>query len=181
MHIKGRHEWGAAPPRRPLTPLDPDRVTDVFVHHTTGEQQAEIQPWLHAIQKFHQESRGWNDIGYSYIVDRNGTVWEGRGRNVGAHTKGFNSSGIGIAYLGDGEQPVPDPALRSLNLLIDLMATRYPIRIVRGHRNVGRTACPGEWLYGWLLEGRPMPQAPSPIPDVRDGWRRHLAWMRSRR
>lgn len=181
MHIKGRHEWGAEPPRRPLTPLDPSQVTDVYIHHTTGAQQPEIQPWLRAIQRFHQESRGWNDIGYSYIVDRNGSVWEGRGRNAGAHTQGYNSRSIGIAYLGDGAERVPDPALRSINLLIDEMARRYPIRIVRGHRNVGKTACPGDVLYGWLLAGRPMPRPPSPVPDVRDGWRRHLAWMRSRR
>ena len=178
MYVKGRHEWGAAPPARPLTPLDPGQVTDVYLHHTTGPQQPEIQPWLRSIQRFHQETRGWNDIGYSYIVDRNGTVWEGRGGNVGAHTKGFNSRAIGIDYLGDGEQPVPDPALRAINLLIDLMATRYPIRIVRGHRNVGKTACPGDWLYGWLQAGRPMPAAPSPVPDLRKGWLRRLRKFR---
>jgi len=181
MHIRGRHEWGAQPPHRPLTPLDPSKVTDVFIHHTTGAQQPEIQPWLRAIQRFHQQSRGWNDIGYSYIVDRNGTVWEGRGGNVGAHTRGYNSTGIGIAYLGDGGQPVPDAALVSIQRLIDLMAQRYPIRTIRGHRHVGKTACPGEWLAGWLARGRPLPAPPkrrSPVPDLREGWKRRLAKFR---
>ena len=183
MHIRGRHEWKAAPPGRPLTALDPSRVTDVFLHHTTGEQQTEIQPWIRSIQRFHQQTRGWNDIGYSYLVDRNGTVWEGRGHNVGAHTKGFNSTGIGIAYLGDGRQEVPQAALRSVNQLIDWLAERYPIRLVRGHRNVGKTECPGGWLDGWLLAGRPVEplKRTAPVPDLRAGWVAHLRRMRRRR
>jgi len=177
MQIRGRHEWGALPPGRPLTGLTPERVTDVYLHHTTGEQQQDVQAWLRAIQRFHQQTRGWNDIGYSYLVDRNGTVWEGRGRNVGAHTKGYNSSSIGIAYLGDGSTKPPDDALISIVRLIDLMAQRYPITTVRGHRHVGRTACPGDWLAGWLAAGRPLPRR-SPVPDLREGWKRRLRLFR---
>lgn len=183
MHIRGRHEWGAEPPKTPLTKLVPERVTDIYLHHTTGEQQAEIQPWLRAIQRFHQETRGWNDIGYSYLVDRNGTVWEGRGRNVGAHTRGFNSTGLGIAYLGDGSGEVPQPALRSINSLIDFLAQDFPIRLVRGHRDVGKTSCPGGWLAGWLLAGRPVEplKRVAPVPDLRAGWIANLRRLRSRR
>jgi len=178
MQIRGRHEWGAVPPGRPLTPLNPAKVTDVFIHHTTGAQQPEIQPWLRAIQRFHQETRGWNDIGYSYIVDRNGTVWEGRGQNVGAHTKGYNSRAIGVAYLGDGDGELSEAAQRSFVALRDWLAGRYPIRTVRCHGDVGKTACPGVWLTGWVKAGMPLPEPVSPVPDLRRGWLRRLAKFR---
>ena len=196
MEWRTRHQWGAAPAKREPTSLDPSRVSDVFIHHTTGEGRADSAAWIRAIQRFHMDTRGWQDIGYSWIVDRYGVIWEARGNVVGAHTKAHNRTGLAIAYLGDGGRPVPPEALRSIRYLADNLARTYPITTVRGHRDVGSTACPGEWLYGWLRSGmlvpdpeplpRPAPPvAPadayqSPVPDLRDGWRRHLRRMRLR-
>ncbi|UYQ60164.1 peptidoglycan recognition protein [Streptomyces peucetius] len=83
-------------------------VSAVFVHHTghlNGYDCAEAPRMLRAMQKDHIESEGWDDIGYNFVVDRCGTIYEGRAGGVGrpvqgAHTKGFNADTIGIAALG---------------------------------------------------------------------------------
>ena len=188
MEWRRREDWGARPPKAPFTSLNPDRVNSIYLHHTTGEGRADSAAWIKAIQKFHQDDRGWNDIGYCWLVDRYGVIWEGRGNVVGAHTGGYNSVSLGVAFLGDGAKPVPPEALRSIKYLIENLSRNFPIRQVAGHRNVGRTACPGDWLYGWLLGGMPVeepvplpePKKPappaeayqSPVPDLRKGWRR---------
>lgn len=83
-------------------------VGAVFLHHTghpNGYDCADVPRMLRAMQEDHIESDGWDDIGYNFVVDRCGTIYEGRaggvGRSVrGAHTKGFNADSVGIAALG---------------------------------------------------------------------------------
>ncbi|MBT2368830.1 peptidoglycan recognition protein [Streptomyces sp. ISL-10] len=97
-------------------------VSAVFVHHTghlNGYDCADVPRMLRAMQEDHIESEGWDDIGYNFVVDRCGTIYEGRaggtGRPVlGAHTKGFNADSIGIAALGTfGPGTTVPPALES--------------------------------------------------------------------
>ncbi|MGW7357137.1 peptidoglycan recognition protein family protein [Streptomyces sp. NPDC054802] len=83
-------------------------VSAVFLHHTghlNSYDCADVPRMLRAMQQDHIESEGWDDIGYNFVVDRCGTIYEGRAGGVGrpvrgAHTKGFNSDSIGIAALG---------------------------------------------------------------------------------
>jgi hypothetical protein len=83
-------------------------VSAVFVHHTghpNGYDCADVPRMLRAMQEDHVESDGWDDIGYNFVVDRCGTIYEGRAGGVGrpvrgAHTKGFNADSVGIAALG---------------------------------------------------------------------------------
>ncbi|MEU0087470.1 peptidoglycan recognition protein [Streptomyces sp. NPDC006274] len=83
-------------------------VNAVFLHHTghlNSYDCADVPRMLRAMQQDHIESEGWDDIGYNFVVDRCGTIYEGRAGGVGrpvrgAHTKGFNSDTIGIAALG---------------------------------------------------------------------------------
>jgi len=183
--IRWRDDWKARPSKQPFGGLRPDEVRTLFIHHTTGDVGSNSVKWLQAIQRFHQDGRGWNDIAYSWLVDRAGVIWEGRGNVVGAHTKGYNSRSLAIAYLGDGDRPVPDEALRSIRYLAENLKRTYPIGEVLGHRDVGRTACPGDVLYEWVRLGMPVSRPerlPTPThPDVREGWRRHLARMIRRR
>lgn len=187
MEYRYREDWGARPARRPAADLEPSKVTHLFVHHTTGDGGDDSAAWLRGIQRFHQETRGWADIGYCWIVDRHGVIWEGRGNKVGAHTAGWNSRAVAIAYLGDGARPIPEAALRAIRYQAETLDRIYRRPLIRGgHRDVGKTACPGDLLYAWVREGMPLerPEAlpvptepaprPSPVPDLREGWRRYL-------
>ncbi|MET8677458.1 peptidoglycan recognition protein [Streptomyces sp. NPDC004647] len=83
-------------------------VSAVFIHHTghpNGYACADVPEMLRALQADHVRVQGWDDIGYNFVVDRCGTIYEGRAGGVGravhgAHTKGFNDDSVGIAALG---------------------------------------------------------------------------------
>jgi N-acetylmuramoyl-L-alanine amidase len=102
-----RDEWGAAtcPPR--TTPAYGD-VKLAFVHHTvttndyTPDQSAAI---VRGICLYHRNTNGWNDLGYNFLVDRYGQVFEGRAGGidaavVGAQAQGYNTQSTGISNLG---------------------------------------------------------------------------------
>ncbi|MDG4862773.1 FG-GAP-like repeat-containing protein [Streptomyces sp. T-3] len=118
--ITGRASWGA----NESTVKDPveyiDKVQAVFIHHTTGANNyscAESPALVRGIMAFHIDVKGWNDLGYNFLVDKCGQIFEGRAGGAdlpvkGAHTYGYNSYSTGIALLGDFEgftDPV-DPA-----------------------------------------------------------------------
>lgn len=92
-------------------------VSAVFVHHTghpNGYECADVPGMLRALQADHIQHQGWDDIGYNFVVDRCGTIYEGRAGGVtrsvhGAHTKGFNTDTVGIAALGTFDTGVPVP------------------------------------------------------------------------
>ena len=85
-----------------------DSVKVMFVHHTAGTNNyscADSPAIIRGILAYHVQSQHWNDIGYNYLVDKCGTLFEGRRGGVdkaviGAHTYGFNTGSAGIAVLG---------------------------------------------------------------------------------
>lgn len=99
-------------------------VRAVFLHHTNhpnGYDCADVPAMLRALQATHVQHMGWDDVGYNFVVDRCGTIYEGRGggpdRPVkGAHTQGFNARTMGVAALGNfgAGQHVPRAMLRSI-------------------------------------------------------------------
>lgn len=97
-------------------------VSAVFVHHTghlNSYDCADAPRMLRAMQEDHIKSEGWDDIGYNFVVDRCGTIYEGRAGGVGrpvqgAHTQGFNADSIGVAALGTfGPGTTVPPALEA--------------------------------------------------------------------
>lgn len=96
----------------------------VFVHHTGNPNDydcADAPDLIRAVQSDHIQQDGWDDIGYNFLVDRCGTIYEGRAGGVarsvrGAHTKGFNTDTVGIAAIGTfGEgAEVPKPMMEAL-------------------------------------------------------------------
>ena len=145
---------------------------------------------MRAIQKFHQDSRGWADYAYNFGVWDDGNIYEGRGFGAqGGHTRGWNTRSVAVCYMGDGSKPVPKPALEAIAEVARMADEYFGRNLIRqAHKDVGSTACPGDWLYGWWQDARVRPsvrvreEMPKPkgaaTPDVRDGWRRHLARMR---
>ncbi|WP_314411087.1 FG-GAP-like repeat-containing protein [Streptomyces kroppenstedtii] len=109
--IVPRDQWGAAESAVKDAPEYIDKVSAVFVHHTVGTNDyscAESPALVRGIMAYHVQTELWNDIGYNFLVDKCGRIFEGRAGGVdlpvrGAHTYGFNGDSAGIAVLGDFE------------------------------------------------------------------------------
>ncbi|MDQ3769609.1 MAG: peptidoglycan recognition protein, partial [Actinomycetota bacterium] len=121
-----RAEWGASK-CRPRSAPEIGEVDAAFVHHTVNNNdytRDEAPDVVLAICLFHRNTNGWNDIGYNFLVDRFGTLYEGRAGGtgkpvVGAHAVGYNAQATGIANLGTFSEEQQSPAaLRSLAALI---------------------------------------------------------------
>ena len=180
-----RSGWGADETIVRSAPWYADRIGFAVVHHTAGAQPstpAQSAAIVRAIQRYHVQGNGWNDIGYNFLVDRFGQVFEGRAggitRNVvGAHAQGFNTGSVGVAVLGTYssvgiEQRAKDALVALLAWRLDVAHVdpassvvwrsggnpRYPagtpvlLRAVSGHRDTGPTSCPGQILYNTLPE-----------------------------
>jgi hypothetical protein len=178
-----RLSWGADESIRRGPPTYASALRFAVVHHTAGGNdysRAEAAAVVKAIQLYHVRGNGWNDIGYNFLVDRFGTIYEGRfggiERNVvGAHALGFNSGSVGIALLGTyGSTPPSRAAQDALARLIawrldlahvdptafttvisagsEKYASGIPVllRSVSGHRDTGYTECPGNLLFARL-------------------------------
>ena len=181
--IVPRRGWNADEKIRRAGPSFAATIRLAIVHHTAGANgytAAQAPAIVKAIQLYHVKGNGWNDIGYNFLVDRFGTVYEGRyggiERNVvGAHAEGFNTGSAGVAVLGEyGSLAVTAKARSSLAALlawrldlahVDPATTQSIIsggnarfgaglpvflRTVSGHRDTGFTDCPGAALYGLL-------------------------------
>ncbi len=106
--ITSRAGWGADESISPEAPEYNETVKAVFVHHTAGTNDyscTESPAIVRSLYAYHVQSNGWKDIGYNFVVDKCGTVFEGRKGGVdrpvlGAHTYGFNRESAGISVIG---------------------------------------------------------------------------------
>ena len=122
-----RPAWGAPEAIRRDDPEVAPRVRITVVHHTAGTNsytRAQSAAIVRGIMVYHVQSNGWDDIGYNFLVDRYGQVFEGRyggiERNVvGAHAGGFNTGTVGIAVIGSyGASKISAAAQAALTKLI---------------------------------------------------------------
>ena len=122
-------------------------ITRIIVHCTATPPDMDIG--VPEVRQWHKD-RGWSDIGYHFLIRRNGYVATGRPiERIGAHTKGYNSSSIGIALVGGVDKHgKPDfnftfEQMESLKAHVDSLLTIYPhIDEIRGHRDFANKACP---------------------------------------
>lgn len=124
------------------------------------------------IRRWHVEDRGWSDIGYHYLIDRDGTVTEGRSLDrTGAHAKGHNKGSVGISLFGGHGGNVADKfednftedQNRALRDLIDKLKSDHPITKIIGHNEVANKACPTFVVSDWLHSASPVRAEQKPM------------------
>ncbi|MGW5653031.1 peptidoglycan recognition protein family protein [Streptomyces humi] len=185
--IVTRRGWRADESLREKGFVYTGKVKAAFVHHTdsgNGYKCSQAASVIRSIYRYHVVSMGWRDIGYNFLVDKCGTIYEGRAGGVakavkGAHTLGFNSNSMGIAVIGSFDSHKPPAA--AVTAVARLTAWKlglfganpkgktylrsgggnlYPkgknvrLNVISGHRDGYATDCPGARLYAKLGSAR---------------------------
>ncbi len=181
--ILRRTAWNADESWRSGRPSYNSTLQQVHVHHTVSGNdytRAETPGLIRGMYYYHTHTLGWSDIGYNFLVDRFGRIWEGRFGGVGklvhgAHTLGFNSTSCGISVIGNLEVVQPTNAtLVAIAKVAAWKLSRYDrdplgtttvlsegsdkfsrnrsvtLPVIDGHRDTNDTACPGRNLYARL-------------------------------
>ena len=179
--IHGRNAWSARPPKNSPS-IASGGLKMAVVHHTATSNSytsAQVPSILRSMQTYHMDSNNWSDLGYNFLVDRFGRIWEGRAGGtgnavVGAHAGGFNTGSVGVSVIGNFENVhAPAAAREGVSRIIGYRLAAYGVhpqqrsnitsggsssipkgRVVNlpnviGHRDVGQTGCPG-LLHGNL-------------------------------
>lgn len=185
--IVTRRGWGADESLRGRGFVYTKKIKAAFVHHTsTGNNYScsQAPSVIRGIYRYHVKSMGWRDIGYNFLVDKCGTIYEGRAGGVakavlGAHTLGFNSNSMGVAVIGSYNSSKPSGAAvkavakltawklglyganpRGKTYLTSGGGNLYPkgksvrLNVISGHRDGFATDCPGKRLYAKLGSAR---------------------------
>ena len=124
-------------------------IDTVIVHCADTPESMDIG--YKEIYKWHVEENGWDDVGYHYIIRRDGIVERGRGESVaGAHCRGKNQSSIGICLV--GRNRFTREQFHSLRQLVDDIEARYSIKEVTGHYKYSDKTCPNINVEEWYKE-----------------------------
>jgi flagellar hook assembly protein FlgD len=177
-----RSQWGANEDWRSGSPsYAPLKMA--FVHHTAGSNSyspSDAPAIVRGIYYYHTHALDWSDIGYNFLIDRYGVIYEGRYGGItsgviGAHVLGFNTSSTGVSVLGTfGTVAPPSAAVTSLKRLLAWKLDVHHVNplakagmvcyatqkytegstvtfnVISGHRNANYTACPGDAFYALL-------------------------------
>lgn len=167
----GRACWDTNGTRPAQTSPSYTTPTHIIVHHTGDgivfPANTNYSEKIRYYWDLHVNTNGWSDLGYNWLIDRNGVIYEGRGNGVaGAHFSGHNAGTMGVCMIGDFTLESPSAkALTSLKNIISWEATDKNIDVagasyhassglnlnnVSGHKDGGATACPGTDLYNLL-------------------------------
>ena len=190
--IVTRRSWGADESLRDGPPRYNETIKQVHVHHTVSSNtyaQDDVAGLIRGMYRYHTHNLGWSDLGYNFLVDRFGRIWEGRAggpaRAVrGAHTLGFNDTSTGVSVIGNFELVKPGKAIITAIASIaawklDLYGRKadgfvsvtsegsdkysasrvVKLPVIDGHRDTNDTACPGQYLYAVLPVIRTRTQA----------------------
>lgn len=163
-----RSEWcpnGDCPPNPNPTSTN---VELLVVHHSAGTNSS--SDWaavVRSIWNFHVNTNNWSDVGYNWLIDPEGTLYEGRGQGIlGAHFCAMNSGTMGVCMIGDYTNITPpDTAVTTLTKMLawnsceenlDPLGTSTisSYDIISGHRDGCATQCPGNSFYPTLPDVR---------------------------
>ena len=177
-----RAQWGAAAPS--CTPDTAGSLVGAVVHHTAGSNSygtvAQAMEMIRNDQRYHMTGRGWCDLGYNFVVDKFGNLYEGRVGSanapvIGVHAGGFNTGTVGVAMLGTYDAAPSGATVSAVARVIGWRLGAYNVDPtgmmsyytgngenskyhntwvtlprVFGHRDVSYTACPGNGGYSVL-------------------------------
>ena len=134
------------------------KITRLFIHCSATMPHRNVR--AADIRRWHKE-QGWSDIGYHYVICRDGEVEAGRSvHKTGAHAKGHNTGTLAICMiggLGKDNRPAPDytqAQWRALDRFISQFRATYPGATIHGHNEVSDKACPSFDVQEFLQSGR---------------------------
>jgi peptidoglycan hydrolase-like amidase len=145
-------------------------INKIVVHHTAESDKSKTIPGadkIRSIYYYHAKTRGWGDIGYNFIIDQNGNIYEGRSGGeyvVGGHAYCSNINTLGIALMGNFDRTQSGTKqIAALTQLLSGLSQKYKLNLsaenmfhgeqgptLIGHKDVKSTACPGSNLYKLL-------------------------------
>tara|TARA_R110000803_G_scaffold173091_1_gene235823 strand:- start:408 stop:818 length:411 start_codon:yes stop_codon:yes gene_type:complete len=133
------------------------KIEEIIIHCTDTYSDMDVD--IELIRKWHVEERGWSDVGYHYLIRRDGSVETGRDINrPGAHAVGHNSHSIGLAIAGGkarGDESATNFTQAQWNSLEDFVVSlveQFPDANVIGHNDVSSKDCPTFDVKQWWSE-----------------------------
>jgi len=139
--------------------MNPRTKTDTIVIHCAATKPS-MNIGAEEIKKWHVDERGWSDIGYHFVITRDGTKELGRGSDLsGAHARAVNGTSVGICLVGglsEDNKPENNFTLEQFLTLKDLikeLKMKYPdVKKIIGHYQVepAKPHCPGFNVPEWL-------------------------------
>lgn len=186
-----RSEWRANPFKG--NPVPQPRYQFLTLHHAAGFSASDLdegKEQVKRIQRLYQEDKGWADIGYHFLIDAAGNIYQGRPYTqeialsqkptlvIGAHVAGGNTGNIGVCLLGcfhpetnasTCDDVLTESVSASLVQLFAFFCENYRVAPanIKGHRDFNATDCPGSNLYPRLPEVRLLVQAALSGPSPR--------------
>lgn len=132
------------------------KINKIIIHCSATPEGRAVT--VQEIDKWHR-AKGWNGVGYHFVIGLNGEVWSGRNVELaGAHTEGQNANSIGVCYVGGCDKAMKAKDTRtaaqkaSLIKLVKELKTKYPNATIHGHNEFAAKACPSFNVQSWLLQ-----------------------------
>lgn len=153
MQFTSRSEWGARPPKRHSGGFWGH--FGATIHYTAGFAPADHDRCIatvQAIQRYHMDTRGWNDIAYNWLVCNHGIIFEGRGWSTksGANGTAFgNRYYSAICWLGRDTEPTQAALLALAVVIHDGRSVGFG-NAIHTHSWHKSTTCPGAYLTNWV-------------------------------
>lgn len=187
MTVFYRADWGAREPRYAPTPIVD--TANVVIHYEGSHSDGSVEA-VRNIQNYHMDKNGWNDIAYTWLINQNGDVFEGRGWGVRSAANGSvasNADRYAVCFMIGVDEEPSEAALASARVLVGLAREAKPLssKDVTGHRDHIATSCPGQPLYDLVQSGAFEPDfgqvfvndvpvvehapTPNPLAELADG------------
>jgi len=135
--------------------MEPRNSTEYIVIHCAATK-ASMDIGLTEIRKWHVQDNGWRDVGYHYIIRRNGEVELGRSnRDTGAHAAGYNHKSVSVCMVGgmaednSAENNFTAQQWTALLDLVKQLKVDYPDADVIGHNEISEKKCPSFDVQKW--------------------------------